>query len=268
MTSGEPAALNLGQFSNLDASKSAASLLDDLDRRDRLPSSIAVRARLYEMLEAQAGERIADVGCGTGKVVADLIEGGVDATGVDVSQQAITRAIARFPGADFRVASAEALPLRDGELAGYTAVQVYSHLPDPGAALAEARRVLRGDGRLVLVDLENDLWAIDSDDELIVRKMLPAFADTVANPWIGRRFRSLLLDAGFSDVIIEARSIVLTEYGDIAPAIKAIASAATAANAVTSSEADLWLAEQVHRGEHGRFFAAIPAFYARARKRG
>ena len=71
-------------------------------------------------------------------------------------------------------------------------------------------------------DVENYLWAVDSDEQPILRGMVRAFADTVANPWIGRGFRSLLLEAGFVEVTVELRSLVFTSYADAAPMMKAM----------------------------------------------
>src|SRR3954452_4748556 len=118
-TFGEQTELNLGQFSKLDASGSMEDLLDKLDRRDRLPIAVTLRKHLYELLHASPGEKVADIGCGTGKAVAELMESGVEAIGIDISEQAIARARERFPMADFRTAPSDALPFADGELSGY-----------------------------------------------------------------------------------------------------------------------------------------------------
>ena len=85
----------------------------------------------------------------------------------------------------------------------------------------------------MLADVENDLWAIDSDEQPIVRRMVRAFADTVANPWIGRGFRSLLLEPRFVDVTVELRSLVFTSYADAAPMLKAMTAAAVASGDIT-----------------------------------
>jgi ubiquinone/menaquinone biosynthesis C-methylase UbiE len=265
-TSSEQTVLNFGQFSKLDASGSVEALLDELDRRDRLPIAVTLRKHLYELLNARPGEKVADIGCGTGKVVAELMECGVEAIGIDISEQAIARARGRFPMADFRTAPSDALPFADGELNGYVALLVYQHLQHPSPSLAEAWRVLGHGGRVVLADVENDLWAIDASEQPIVRGIVRAFADTVANPWIGRGFRSLLLETGFVEVTVELLSLVCTSYADVAPALKAMTAAAVASGDITRQRADSWLAEQERRGTEGRLFAATPIFFATGRR--
>jgi ubiquinone/menaquinone biosynthesis C-methylase UbiE len=142
----------------------------------------------------------------------------VVATGVDSSERVIARARTRFPTADFRVAFANTLPFADGELDAYLALRVYGHIVDPGPALEEARRVLRPAGRIVLADIENDLFAIDADDQVLVGTLKQAFRTSVAFPWIGR-LRSLLQDAGFRHVSVEVQTLVFTNRAEIAPVL-------------------------------------------------
>jgi SAM-dependent methyltransferase len=182
--------------------------------------------------------------------------------GVDSSEAMLTRARQRFPEGTFRLAPAEDLPLTDASLHGYRAERVYGHLPDPRPALAEARRVLVPGGRFVLVDVENDLWIIDSDDRSLSRTLVRAFADAVANPWIGRSCRSLLLDAGFVDVSVEFRSVILTTYG---PAlVQALTTAAVSVGVVSREQAAGCIAEQLRRDVQSRLFAANPHYVVSA----
>jgi SAM-dependent methyltransferase len=107
-TQGQQTELNLGKFSGVDASGSAESFLAELDRRDRLPQAVAFRKRLYELLQASPGDRVADVGCGTGKVVAELMECGVTQSGsTSASRRSYVREAA-FPQETF----ASRLPVR------------------------------------------------------------------------------------------------------------------------------------------------------------
>ncbi len=154
----------IGRFSNVDASKEAEQFVAFLERIERLPTAGELRERSYELLDAGEGSMVVDVGCGTGRVVDDLAGRGIKAIGVDISEQMIAVARQRFPNRDFRLAAAESLPFEDDVLDRYRAERLYQHLKDPVRALAEARRVLAPGGRIVLVDQDYDMWAIDADD--------------------------------------------------------------------------------------------------------
>jgi ubiquinone/menaquinone biosynthesis C-methylase UbiE len=247
------------QFSSVDESGDAERLIKHLETIERMPEE-----RTYELLQARIGDRVADVGCGAGLAVAELMQLGVHATGIDCSQTMLERAQQRFPAGDFRLGRAEALPFADGYLHGYCAERVYSHLSDPRPALAEARRVLAPGGRFVLVDIENDLWIIDSDDQLMARTIVRALAGTVANPWIGRSSRSLLLDAGFEDVAVEFQPHSMTMPS--AALLEHATAAALAAGVVNREEAAAWMSEQQRRSEQSRFFAANLSYVVSARR--
>ncbi len=115
----------------------------------------AVRAAWRELLLdllPPAPARVADLGCGTGTLSALLTDNGYDVTGVDFSREMIARARRKAPAVEFVEADASAPPL---ERASYDVVlsrHVLWAMPDPPAALARWVDLLRGDGRLVLVE--------------------------------------------------------------------------------------------------------------------
>jgi ubiquinone/menaquinone biosynthesis C-methylase UbiE len=254
----------IGQFSGVDASGQSERLIAFLEQAESLPHAVATRQASYALLQANPGDHVVDVGCGAGRAVAEMLQRGLRVTGVDRSKAMTTHARSRFPRADFQCAFAEELPFADESLLGYRAERVYSHIHDPRPALAEARRVLAPGGRFVLADVENDLWAIDSDDRAMTRAMIRAFADAVANPWIGRSCRSLLLEAGFVHVTVDFQPVIVTtSYPKVT---EALANAAVVAGVVSPNESDTWLAEQKRRVEQGAFFAAVPIFIVSARR--
>ena len=254
----------IGQFSGVDASGESERLIAFLEQAECLPHAIATRQASYALLRANPGDHVVDVGCGAGRAVAEMLQRGLRVTGVDRSEAMTTHARSRFPTADFQCASAEELPFADESLRGYRAERVYSHIHNPRPALAEARRVLAPGGHFVFADVENDLWAIDSDDRSMTRAMIRAFADAVANPWIGRSCRSLLLQAGFVDVTVDFQPVIITTW--YPKLIDVLANAAVAAGVASPKETETWLAEQKDRGERGAFFAAVPIFLVSARR--
>jgi ubiquinone/menaquinone biosynthesis C-methylase UbiE len=110
--------------------------------------------RLFELLVEHGdlrGRTVLDVGCGTGTLLAALVEHAhVRAWGVDASEEMLRVARTALPAAvGLRQGRAEALPFRDGWFERVT-MSLVAHLVDRARAFAEARRVLGTGGRLVI----------------------------------------------------------------------------------------------------------------------
>ncbi len=76
--------------------------------------------------------------------------------GVDHSREMLGVARRRLAGRDnveLREGDLEALPIDDAELDAALVALVLHHLADPAAVLAEAARVIRPGGRLLIVDM-------------------------------------------------------------------------------------------------------------------
>lgn len=235
-----------------------------LDRLDEMPAARNLRYRSYEALQVRPGAQIVDVGCGTGRAVAELVDLGATAVGVDVDAGMLDLARRRWPSADFREAAAESLPFGDGTLAGYRADKVYHALTDPALAVAEARRVLAPGGRIVLLGQDWDAFVVDSADPVSTRLIVQARANSVPHPRAARGCRALLLDAGCTDVAVEAPTGVLTDAELVLPLLTGLAAHATAAGAVPEADADRWLADQQERARTDRLFVAVPMVLATA----
>ncbi|MET8144302.1 methyltransferase domain-containing protein [Sphaerisporangium sp. NPDC005288] len=242
---------------------SVESLIKMLDAADSLPGVARLRARSYELLRPAPGAAVVDVGCGTGRAVAEMSDGGARAIGVDVSEQMVTVAKRRRPDLDVRLGGAYALPLEDGEVVGYRADKVYHALDDPARALAEATRVLAPGGRVVLMGQDWDTFVIDSDDSALTRTIVHARADVVPSPRAARRYRNLLLDAGFEDLSVEVHTAIFTD-SLMLPMLSGIAQVARSAGAISEDETERWTTEQTIRGQEGRLFCALPLFVAAA----
>ena len=99
----------------------------------------------------RAGDRVLDLGCGTGELASALAQAGIRAAGCDISRQMLRRA-ARDPG---RVGSVQWVQLEPGwrrlpfTSAAFDAVVVASvleYVAEPAAVLRECARVLRPGG--------------------------------------------------------------------------------------------------------------------------
>ncbi len=105
-------------------------------------------ADLFELLAAQPGERVLDLGCGTGDHVSALRERGVQAEGVDQSPEMIARARKKFPGAPFEVADARALAF-EGTFDAVVSNAVLHWVLPPEAAARSIAAALKPGGRFV-----------------------------------------------------------------------------------------------------------------------
>jgi ubiquinone/menaquinone biosynthesis C-methylase UbiE len=109
---------------------------------------------LLKHLAVQPGLVLLDLGCGHGAQHPRLRQQQMHILGVDRSPGMLREACAqaRRAGLDVRVCRGDAtcIPLADGSVDRVMANHMLYHVPDPRAALAEMRRVLRDDGRVVI----------------------------------------------------------------------------------------------------------------------
>lgn len=108
-----------------------------------------------ELLEVSPGERVVDVGCGTGnytRLLADAARDGV-VVGVDASRAMIAAAAKRSGGPNLCYVRGDAcaLPFGDGLFDAACSIGVIHMIDDPMMALDEMTRVLAPRGRLVVV---------------------------------------------------------------------------------------------------------------------
>jgi len=134
---------------------------------------------------------VADLGCGDGYLTIETAHWARRVFGVDRSNAVLARARAlaarrKVHNIVWKRGELERLPLADESVDVALLSQALHHAKDPGAALAEARRVLKPGGRVLILDLREHA-------ETWVRSRLgdqwPGFTDD--------RLRELLDQAGF-----------------------------------------------------------------------
>jgi SAM-dependent methyltransferase len=119
-----------------------------------------------------------DLGCGLGTEIGYLAGRGWRGLGVDVSAAAVSRAHVRHRGAAFACADVTSLPLRAGSADLLLDRGCFHYLGPGGRAryVAEARRVLRAGGRLLLRMCLNSAGSPNGLDEDTIRA---AFSDWI-----------------------------------------------------------------------------------------
>ena len=133
----------------------------DAGRYDSAHSFVWERGRgVVELLAPVPGERILDLGCGTGHLTAHIAETGAEVVGIDSSENMVRVASQNYPNILFEVADARSLPY----VAEFDAVfsnAVLHWVRPPEAVIESVWRALRPGGRFVAeFGGENNIRAI------------------------------------------------------------------------------------------------------------
>jgi SAM-dependent methyltransferase/DNA-binding transcriptional ArsR family regulator len=118
----------------------------------------AVEAALLSLIPEDMAIRLLDIGTGTGRVLELLAPRVAQGLGVDASKTMLALARARLARAGLthcavRLADMYRLPLADASFDVAVLQMVLHYAEDPAGVLAEAARVLRPGGRLIVIDL-------------------------------------------------------------------------------------------------------------------
>ena len=119
-----------------------------------------LRQRTADLAQLQPGERVLDVGCGTGTLTMEVQGRAGRVAGVDPGTQQIARArrsaARRHVPIDFQIGMIEQLPFPDQSFDVVFSTLMMHHLPASlkRQGLAEIVRVLKPGGRLVIADFK------------------------------------------------------------------------------------------------------------------
>jgi ubiquinone/menaquinone biosynthesis C-methylase UbiE len=139
---------------------------------------LAIRDRIIELAEPRPDDHAVDLGAGTGLLALALAPRVQELTAVDISERMLERLDDRAAADGVNnveplVADLRSLPLEDECATLVVSNYAFHHLDDQGKelALAEARRILRPGGRLVVCDMMFSLSFEPRDRRLVWEKI-------------------------------------------------------------------------------------------------
>lgn len=254
------------QFDSVDHTKDPGDFVRYLDTTRALDFLQQVKQRILAMMDLRAGERVADIGCGTGEEVRALAAcvgplGSV--VGVDLSSTMIETARQRLGeqemGIEFVQADVQNLAFADASFDAIRAERLLQHVPDADAALREIVRVTKPGGRIVIWEGDLDLFIIDAPDHETSRFMQRFVCDSFRNGAIGHELYRRFIESGLLDVCSIPLVGQFTDLALIESAFDLTASVekAIGQNLLERDRAQRWLESLRSAFSAGRFFTAI-----------
>jgi len=245
----------------------------------RTPEIVAQRHATLDALALQPGERVLDVGAGPGLLVVEMAEQvGPDGhvTGLDISDSMVALAQRRCAEEPVKSrttilkADAVALPFPEASFEAAVSTQVYEYVPDLARALAELRRVLRPGGRALILDTDWDSVVWQACDRARMRRILAAWNERFADPYLPRTLTSRLRDAGFEVHSREVLVLFNPEYDPYSYSVsnaRIVADFVTGRQGITRDEVEAWIGDLEQRGREGDYFFSLNRYLFLAEKR-
>jgi ubiquinone/menaquinone biosynthesis C-methylase UbiE len=242
-----------------------------LEERSRTPDLQAVNQKLCETIAAQPGERLLEVGSGSGilcRMLAPQLQPGGWMVGVDISPE-MTAEARRYALSDgiskgiaFETCIAEALPYPTASFDGAIAARLLLHVADPDIILYEMKRVVKPGGRVVVMDWDFETVTVDHPDQELSRRLLHWRNDHHGgNNWSGRQLWRRMRVAGFQNLSVHPWvSVAHHETDGLTQSLWRAAQVACEGGAISPVEQETWVKELKGSIRTGTFFASIVYF--------
>jgi len=245
----------------------------------RTPDVVAQRHATLHALALHSGDRALDVGAGPGFLVAEMAEqvgphGHV--TGIDISDSMVALAQRRCAEDPIKgrttiiKADATALPFPEASFDAAVSTQVLEYVPDVGQALAELHRVLRPGGRALILDTDWDSVVWHSRDRRRMERILAAWNERFADPYLPRTLAKRLNDAGFE---VRSRDVLVLFNPEYDPDTYSVTNGRIMADfvvgrqAITRDEVAAWTGDLERLSREGDYFFSLNRYLFLAEKR-
>lgn len=247
------------------------TIADVLEVRGRHPQQIAIREAYLDLLGDVAGQRVLDLGCGTGvatRAVARRVGSNGGVVGVDPTPTFIDRAEKlasdhKFDTVRFEVGDGRALRFADGDFDTALAVTLLCHVPERQRVIAELARVVKPGGQVLVMDGDYASNQIEHPDRATTDRIATAWrASVVDDPYLCRRLVPFMASAGLEIEAVGGH--VHVEAGQLNEATSYIwqwclfaLRQALSAGAVTEAEGAAWTDNLRELNAAGTMFGSV-----------
>jgi SAM-dependent methyltransferase len=228
-----------------------------------------VKQRSYELMGDIVNKDILDIGCGPGLdtvAMAKLVGKKGLVEGVDndpaMIQEAESRATANHVNdrVTHHVASATQLPFADNHFDAVRSERLFMHLTEVECALAEAARVTKPGGRLVVADTDWGSLSTNTGADDIERRLVQFRAETfLANGYSGRRLYGLFTALSLRDIRVETVALHTTDLTlwMLLTKTNQVTDVARERKILTDEEVQYWKNALIRSSEMEAFFGSV-----------
>jgi ubiquinone/menaquinone biosynthesis C-methylase UbiE len=170
-----------------------------------IPDVLAQWRHYLSTLAPGAGDRVLDVGCGTGdadQLLLRIYPEVVEVIGLEPKlepyAEAHRQAKAESARIDFRAGDAQDLPFADASFDRVLCVDTLEWVADPLLAVQEMQRVMKPGGVALIIHSDFDTQVFNASDIDLNRRIVHAFNDAGPKGQIGRELPGLCRQAGIS----------------------------------------------------------------------
>ncbi|WP_164989261.1 methyltransferase domain-containing protein [Roseovarius sp. A46] len=187
-------------------------IIDALEDRADDPAMTEIIERYFADLDWPDGGTLLEIGCGTGPVAraAARYRPRTRVIGTDPAEELIADARSRgrdIPNLRFDVCDGAQQPVNAASVDKVILHTVLSHVTHPQAILAEAFRVLRSGGQVVVCDADFSRLSLAlCPDDPMEACAIGFSRNFVTDPWLAGRLRPLLTEAGFETEIFRSET--------------------------------------------------------------
>jgi SAM-dependent methyltransferase len=164
---------------------------------------------------------------------------------------------------DFQVGDATRLPFPDATFGAVVSTQVYEYVPDLLAAIAEAHRVLRPGGRVLVVDTDWDSIVWHGANPVLTTRILKAWEEHLVHAHLPRSLTGRLARGGFTVKVHDAYTVLNPAFDENTYSyglIGLIKSFVPGRHGINGHEAETWAEELRRAGEADGYFFSLTRY--------
>lgn len=235
-----------------------------LETRAADPSMLPVIDAYLEMIDVRKGGRIVDIGSGTGGVTRRIAGRFPDATVVGIEPSAALTSRAEdlaeaLPNLTFSVGDGAALALEDVSADVSILHTVLSHVTSPTPIVAEAARILRPGGIMIICDADFSKAAMGVAPGDPLGSCAEAFvSSSVTDPWLTGKLKPLVRDSGLTVRQFRVLNRVVTEGMGSLVWVRMSSAHLVSEGVIGQPLADALEAEYIRRAETATLYSFLP----------